>query len=121
MLENQLNSKDYIQKWHTTFHPYFNRYSCIEEYCKQQLMEMSTLIDTISSENFWEVFPYLLGIDARLALLGELIDLLKDDHLGLGSKELIELVEKDYPCYTKELCGYNLNSKTNYSLIFQVK
>jgi len=84
-------------------------------------MEMSTLIDTISSENFWEVFPYFLGIDARLALLGELIDLLEDDQLGLGSKELIELVEKDYPCYTKELCGYNLNSKTNYSLIFQVK
>ncbi|RHK05400.1 hypothetical protein DW084_14060 [Enterococcus casseliflavus] len=76
------------------------------------------MIDTISSENFWEVFPYLLGIDARLALLGELIDLLKDDQLGLGSKEL---VEKDYLCYTKELCGYNLNSKTNYSLIFQVK
>ena len=26
------------------------------------------------------------------ALLGELIDLLEDDQLGLGSKELIELV-----------------------------
>lgn len=120
-LENPLNTEEYIESWYNTFNTYFDQYGCIEAYCKQLLQDMRTLVDRISSDTFWELFPHVLGIDARLALLGELIDLLKDDNLGIGSNELIAWVEKDYPYYTKELCGYNLNSQTNYSLIFQVK
>lgn len=120
-MEEFMSAKEYIQSWQRALQPFFRKYILIEEYYNKLVLEMEELINCISSSTFWELFPRLLGIDARLALLAELVDLLLDDNLGLAPEELIEWVEKDYSSYTKELCGYNLNSRTNYSFIFQVK
>lgn len=115
-----MNINDYIQSWEETFRPFFNRYVLIEIYYNQLVKKVNQLIEDVSPETFWEVFPELLGIDARLALLNELVELLPDEDLALEPGDLINWIEKDYKFYTKELCGYKLNSKTNCSIIFQV-
>lgn len=119
-MEKFTNLIEYIQSWEKIFRPFCNRYALIESYYNQLIKDFEQLIEELNTETFWEIFPKVLGIDARLALLNELIELLQAEDLAIDPKDLVALIEKDYKFYTKELCGYNLNSKTNCSLIFQV-
>lgn len=119
-VEKFINKYVYLDSWEKNLRPFFKQYVIIEDYYNQLVIQMERLIASISAETFWKVFPKLIGIDSRLALLNELVELLKDDNLSLEPEELINWIEKDYKYYTKELCGYNLISETNCSLIFQV-
>lgn len=87
----------------------------LESYLEKQLSKLDLLIQAISPETFWEVFPILLGIDSKLILLSELIQL--ED---ISQIEIIRLVESDYQTYFKELCGYDLTMKTGHSMVFNI-
>lgn len=84
-------------------------------YLDMQFQKLNQLIESISQETFWQVFPEILGIDAKLTLLTEMIPY--DD---FSNEEIIRIIEKDYPNYFKELCGYDLKMKDKPSMIFSV-
>ncbi|SFE57283.1 hypothetical protein SAMN04487887_11723 [Enterococcus casseliflavus] len=86
-----------------------------DKYVNKQFCLLTDLIEQISSENFWEIFPIILGIDAKLSILIEIIPI--ED---IESKEILKIVEKDYKTYSKELCGFDLSDKAPHSLIFNV-
>lgn len=85
-------------------------------YLNNQFSRFIELIESISSETFWQVLPEILGIDAKFSLLKDLIAF--DD---FSDEEIIKITENDYLIYFKELCGYNLKMKTEMSLIFNVR
>lgn len=80
-----------------------------------QIRHLNTLVDQISSENFWEVWPKILGIDAKINLVDELINF--ED---FSSEDILRIVETDYRTYVKELCGYDLSMETKHSMVFNV-
>lgn len=87
----------------------------LQEYLNGQIDRLTHLTQQISQETFWQVFPEILGIDAKLNLLTELI--VFDD---FTNEELLRIVETDYLTYFKELCGYDLKTNPKPSMIFQV-
>lgn len=84
-------------------------------YLNNQVAHLNQLTQTISQETFWQLFPKILGIDAKLTLLAELIQF--DE---FSNDEIMRIVETDYRSYSKELCGYDLITKPKPSMIFNV-
>lgn len=84
-------------------------------YFNSQIQQLKDLIEAINSDSFWEIFPEILGIDAKLMLLIELIGF--ED---FPTQEILRIVEEDYRFYFKELCGYDLSMETRPSIIFNV-
>ncbi|ONN44219.1 DUF7006 family protein [Enterococcus mundtii] len=89
----------------------------LNEYLTQQFEQLNQLISTISPDNFTENFPKILGVDAKLTLIAEMICY---DYSKLPIKEILRIVETDYRTYFKELCGNELSIKNKYSMIFNV-
>lgn len=89
----------------------------LNAYLAQQFEQLEQLTRTVSPDNFWENLPRILGIDAKLILMAELIGY---DYDQLSIKEILKLVETDYRTYFKELCGDNLSTNNNYSMAFNV-
>lgn len=87
----------------------------IEEYCEKNLTEYGQLIESISKNNFWEVLPKILGLDAKMNLISELSNL--ED---FSANEIIRITENDYKTYFKELCGYDLSVEKKNSIVFTV-
>lgn len=87
----------------------------LEAYLKDQLHRFQQVIEKLSEETFWELFPEILGIDAKLSLVTELIR-----YEDFSDEEIIRITENDYGTYFKELCGYDLSMKPKPSLIFNV-
>ncbi|MFZ4845511.1 DUF7006 family protein [Enterococcus casseliflavus] len=109
--------EDYLQGFQSTFEAVEKRESnVLKDYLTDQIRHLNTLIDHISSGNFWEVWPKILGIDARLSLVAELLNF--ED---FSSEDILRIVETDYRTYFKELCGYDLSMETKHSMIFNVK
>lgn len=84
-------------------------------FLESQFDRLEDYVKRLSTECFWTILPYILGIDAKLALFIELIHL--DDFDGA---ELLRIIELDYQTYTKELCGYDLSMEPPHSLIFHI-
>ncbi|MGL9769073.1 DUF7006 family protein [Enterococcus sp. DIV0806c] len=89
----------------------------LDDYLANQIQRLDELLDQISKENFWQLEPEIMGIDARLSLLTEL---LKFNFEDFSDEEIIRITEKDYRTYLKELCGYSLSEEANHSLVFNV-
>ncbi|NBA62620.1 DUF7006 family protein [Enterococcus mundtii] len=89
----------------------------LNAYLAQQFEQLDHLTCTVSPDNFWENLPRILGIDAKLTLLAELISY---DYNIIPIKEMIRMVETDYRTYFKELCGNNLSTTNNYSMVCNV-
>ncbi|BBM16364.1 hypothetical protein ABVF54_15330 [Enterococcus mundtii] len=89
----------------------------LNAYLTQQFEELNQLISTISPDNFWENLPKIIGIDAKLTLMAEIICY---DYSNLPIKEILRLVETDYRTYFKELCGNDLSANNKYSMVFNV-
>lgn len=87
----------------------------IKNYLYSQFLQLNRLVDGISKDNFWECSPVILGIDAKLLLLTELMSF-----EGFSDDEIIRIVEHDYRNYFKELCGYDLSKEIKESLVFNV-
>ncbi|MFR0814110.1 DUF7006 family protein [Enterococcus casseliflavus] len=85
------------------------------EYLNTQLGKLDQLIVAISKENFWDVFPEILGVDAKLSILTELAPF-----GDFSNEEIIRIIENDYKDYFKELCGYDLKMKDKPSIIFHI-
>lgn len=88
----------------------------LSDYLQRQFYRLEYLIKMISPETFWADFPEILGVDARLNLLMELVSF--ED---FSTEEIIRVVENDYRYYFKELCGYNLKMSTQPSMFFTVR
>lgn len=112
----QLKTKnDYIRQFQVALDQVESERTSLTTYLDSQVQRLDQLIESISQENFWQVFPEVLGIDAKLTLLTELI--VFDD---FSNEEIIRIVENDYQDYFKELCGYDLKMKDKPSMIFHI-
>lgn len=112
----QLKSKnDYIKQFQAALDQSGAERTTLIIYLDSQFQKFYQLIESISQETFWQVFPEILGIDAKLTLLTELIPF--ED---FSNEEIIRIVENDYKDYFKELCGYDLKMKDKPSIIFHV-
>ncbi|NMP59572.1 DUF7006 family protein [Enterococcus mundtii] len=89
----------------------------LNEYLTQQFEQLDQLTRTVSPDNFWENIPKILGVDAKLSLITELI---RYDYNKLPINEILRIVETDYRTYFKELCGNEQSTKNKYSMIFNV-
>lgn len=88
----------------------------LDAYLTKQFYHLEQLTNTISQETFWQLFPEILGIDAKLNLICELMPF--ED---FSNDEIIRLAENDYRDYFKELCGYDLKSETKHSMVFNIR
>lgn len=87
----------------------------IQEYMNLLVTQLDKLVDELSKDNFWTNFPSILGIDAKMLLIIELMSFEE-----FSDDEIIRIVESDYQSYFKELCGYDLSMETKHSLVFNV-
>ncbi|MBO1097901.1 hypothetical protein FQS90_15430 [Enterococcus casseliflavus] len=87
----------------------------VQAYFTELCQQLEQLIQEISPERFWATLPKILGIDAKLLLLTELVKF--DD---FSSEDIIRITENDYKHYFKELCGYHLGMETKPSMVFSV-
>lgn len=87
----------------------------LNAYFNNQVIHLNKFTQDISQETFWQLIPKILGIDAKLMLLAELIQF--DE---FSSEEILRIVETDYRSYFKELCGYDLVTEPKHSMIFKV-
>lgn len=107
--------KDYMKEFQTTLAQEGEEREALKAYLDKQSQKLDQLTAAISQETFWQIFPEILGIDAKLNILTELIPY--DD---FTNDEIIRIIESDYQNYFKELSGYDLKMKTKPSLIFNV-
>lgn len=107
--------RDYIKQFQVALAQAEPERTTLATYLDSQVKRLDQLIEGISQETFWQVFPKILGIDAKLTLLTELMPF--ED---FSNEEIIRIVENDYRDYFKELCGYDLRMKEKPSIIFHV-
>ncbi|BAO08473.1 hypothetical protein EMQU_2916 (plasmid) [Enterococcus mundtii QU 25] len=106
---------DYMAQFQQTIEKEGQERTALITYLTTQFQKFDLLIEGVSQETFWQVFPEILGIDAKLTLLTELIPF--ED---FSNEEIIRMVENDYQDYFKELCGYDLKTKDKPSMIFHL-
>lgn len=112
----QLQTKnDYIKLFQAALEQAGRERTTLTTYLDSQVKKFDQLIECISQENFWQKFPEILGVDAKLMLLTELVPF--ED---FTNEEIIRIVENAYRDYFKELCGYDLKTKDKPSIIFHV-
>lgn len=106
---------DYIKQFQVALDQSGSDRTTLKTYVDGHFQKLDQLIEGISQETFWQVFPEILGIDAKLTLLTELMPF--ED---FSSEEIIRIIENDYRNYFKELCGYDLKMTDIPSMIFHV-
>lgn len=112
----QLKTKnDYIKQFQAALDQAGSERITLKIYLDSQVRKLNHLIENISQETFWQTFPEILGVDAKLTLLTELMPF--ED---FSNEEIIQIIENDYKNYFKELCGYDLKMKDKPSIIFNV-
>ena len=113
---NQFKTKnEYMEQFQTALDGSGQERVALTEYLHKQFEKLTRLIENISPENFWEAVSEVLGIDAKLTLLTELIPF--ED---FTNEEIVRIIENDYKSYFKELCGDDLKSKDRPSMIFNI-
>ncbi|EPH63173.1 hypothetical protein D932_02090 [Enterococcus casseliflavus 14-MB-W-14] len=109
------SKKDYVKQFQVALDQVGQERAALTSYLNSQFQKFDQLIENISQETFWQIFPEILGIDAKLTLVTELIPF--DD---FSNEEIIRIAENDYQDYFKELCGYDLKTKGKPSIIFHI-
>lgn len=113
---NQFKTKyEYMKQFQTALDQAGPERTALTNYLHMQFKKLDLLIESISGRTFWQVFPEILGIDAKLTLLTEIIPF-----GDLSSEEIIRIVESEYQYHFKELCGYDLKENDNPSMFFQL-
>lgn len=110
-----ITKKDYKNYFKTTVELAGKERDLLSVYMNNQFDKLDQLTAAISKETFWYIFPKILGIDAKLGLLTELLSF-----EYFSNEDIIRLIENDYQSYFKELCGYDLKMKNKPSIIFHV-
>lgn len=111
------STEEYIADFYKSIHKIelYQQTEILESYLENQIDLLVESVERISKNNFWEILPQILGIDAKLSLVAELIRF--DD---FSEEDILRISENDYTTYFKELCGYTLNTKTKHSIVFNV-
>lgn len=110
-----ITKENYIKYFKTELATIRKECQELEVYLTKQFERLDQLISIICEKNFWQISPEILGIDAKLTLLVEMVSF--DD---FSDVEIIRIVENDYRSYFKELCGYNLKMHDKQSMIFNL-
>jgi len=63
----------------------------LKDYIQCQINRLESLVAQISQENFWQFLPEILGIDAKLDSVSELIIF-----YDFSNEDIIRIVEIDY-------------------------
>ncbi|MEQ6207832.1 DUF7006 family protein [Enterococcus mundtii] len=116
-METPLTKDEYMRQFQERMSHDKRENEELDAYLTQQFEQRNQLISTISPDNFWENFPKIIGIDAKLTLMAEMICY---DYAKLPIKDIMRIVETDYRTYFKELCGNEQITKNKYSMIFNV-
>lgn len=116
-METLLTKDNYMRQFQEELPQEKIEIEILNEYLEQQFEQLDQLTRTISPDNFWRNLPKILGIDAKLTLMAELI--CYGYHI-IPVKEMMRLVETDYLTYFKELCGDDLSAKNKYSMVFNL-
>lgn len=111
-----ITREDYIKGFIQVFTETKRDTKDLEVYVTAQVQRLDTLLDRLTQETFWQRWPEILGIDAKLSIVTELVHF--ED---FSSEEIIRMAETDYRTYFKELCGYDLSMETKHSMIFNVQ
>lgn len=109
------SKKEYVDHFRDELYDKCNEDVEFEVYLNSQICNLEKLTTNISKDTFWQLFPEILGIDAKLNLLVEL-----STFENFSTDEIIRIIENDYKNYFKELCGYDLSMETRHSMIFNV-
>lgn len=111
------NKEEYIRYYNTILkeNSKLKKRETLEAYFEKNLTQLEKLIEGISKDNFWQVTPLILGIDAKMNIVSELIRF-----SDLSEVDMINIAENDYTTYFQELCGYNLSAEEKISIIFNV-
>lgn len=107
--------EDYIKGFTQVFTETKRDTKDLEVYATTQVQRLDILLEDLTQKNFWQRWPEILGIDAKLSIVTELVHF--ED---FSSEEIIRMAETDYQTYFKELCGYDLSMETKHSMIFNV-
>lgn len=116
-MKSPLTKDEYMRQFKESIPPEKRESEELNAYLTQQFEQLDQLTSTVSPDNFWENIPRILGIDAKLTLMSELI---RYDYNIIPIKEIIRIIETDYRTYFKELCGNNLSTNNHYSMITNV-
>lgn len=114
-MKPKLTKNEYMHRFQETVTQSKRETDDLEDYMMQQFDRLNQLTSTVSPNNFWETLPKVLGIDAKLILIAELI---RYDEFSIN--EILRIIETDYRTYLKELCGNDLSVGTNNSIVFHV-
>ncbi len=68
-----ITNKEYMNQFQQSVDKAGQERIVLKIYLNKQFQKLNQLIETISNETFWQVFPEILGIDAKLTLLTEMI------------------------------------------------
>lgn len=111
------NTEMYVDNFYESFEEIKKKRKLekLRVYLNQEMKELRKLVESVTMRNFWQVTPKILGIDAKLSLVLELIRF--ED---FSEEDIIRITESDYMTYFKELCGYTLETETKLSIIFNV-
>lgn len=110
-----LTKKDYMARFQEDVTQSNRRTEELNAYLEKQYNRLEQLTTGVLPENLWQTIAEVLGIDARLSLVTELIR-----YEDFSLEDILRIVEEDYRTYYKELCGYDLKTETTPSLIFNV-
>ncbi|MGM0285774.1 MULTISPECIES: DUF7006 family protein [unclassified Enterococcus] len=110
-----ITKEEYMEYFQQSLKKQGKERKALSHYMEEQFEKFNQLIDGVSKDSFWDVFPKILGIDAKLTLLIELVSF-----ENFSNKDIIRIVQNDYKNYFKELCGYDLKMKSKPSMIFNV-
>ena len=94
-------------------------HSVLRSYLFYLLNDMDQYISKIEGNNFWEFLPKVLGLDSKLQLLQFYVRI--EESIDICDEKIIQIIEKDYFYYNKELLQHGLDSTHLTSLIFFVK
>lgn len=114
-METPLTKNNYMSQFQENMQRDKRDIEELDDYLIQQFEQLDQLINTISSDNFFLKLPIILGIDAKLTLITELIQF---DQLKI--KEILRIVETDYSTYFKEICELDLSAKNKYSMVYNI-
>lgn len=110
-----MTKKEYETFFKESLNKESNYESELDSYLDEQFYKLDQLINKISKENFWEIIPLILGLDAKMSLIIEM-----SRYEEFSKNEIIRITENDYKNYFKELCGYGINMCENSSFVFNV-
>lgn len=111
------NTEMYVNSFYESFEKIYKKRKSesLKQYINHEIKQLRKLVESVTISNFWQVIPRVLGIDAKLSIVLELIRF--ED---FSEEDIIRITESDYKSYFKELCGYTLDTETNLSIVFNV-